>query len=166
MRKLLSRGIAVCGAMVIALAGVAVATPGSGVIGPILARGGFADPVDIKFKFSHEGGNTTVNLKDAAETVVQQVQLDVAGHTGWHSHPGPAVVVVKSGALTLYEGDDPACVGHTYTAGQVFVDPGRGNVHLGRNESNVVTELFVTYFDVPPGASPRLDAPDPGNCAF
>jgi hypothetical protein len=25
------------------------------------------------------------------------------GSTGWHSHPGPAVVIVKSGSLTLYD---------------------------------------------------------------
>jgi hypothetical protein len=28
----------------------------------------------------------------------------------------------------------------------------------------VDTELWVTYFDVPPGGAFRLDAADPGNC--
>jgi quercetin dioxygenase-like cupin family protein len=167
MRKLFGRGIVAVGAMALVLTGIAVATPGSGVISaPILARGGFVDRVDMKVKTSHHGQDAVVNVKDAADTVVQQVQLDAGGQTGWHSHPGPAIVVVKSGSFTLYEGDDPTCTGHTFTAGQAFVDPGQGNVHLGRNESNVVTELFVTYFDVPPGGSPRLDAPDPGNCPF
>ncbi len=167
MRKLFGRGVAVWSAMAVVLTGIAVATPGSGVISaPILARGGFADTVDMRFKITHEGRNAVVNVKDAADTVVQQIQLDAGGQTGWHSHPGPVVVVVKSGALTLYEGDDPTCAGHTYTAGQTFVDPGQGNVHIGRNESDVVTELFVTYFDVPAGGSPRLDASDPGNCPF
>ena len=28
---------------------------------------------------------------------------------GWHSHPGPSLVILKTGALTLYRGDDPTC---------------------------------------------------------
>ena len=28
------------------------------------------------------------------------------------------------------------------------------------------TELYVTYLDVPAGALPRIDVPDPGNCDF
>jgi hypothetical protein len=46
-----------------------------------------------------------------------------------------------------------------------FVDIGSGHVHLGRNLSATANvELYVTYLGVPPGTSPRIDAPDPGNC--
>ena len=91
------------------------------------------------------------------------------GSTGWHSHPGPAVVIVKSGSLTLYDGDDRRCIGTAYTAnpatpavGKVFIDEGRGHVHIGRNEGSTNTELYVTYLDVPVGAAPRIDVPRPG----
>ena len=66
---------------------------------------------------------------------------------------------------SLYDGDDPTCTGHPYATGQSFVDIGSGHVHLGRNLSATDNEeLYVTYLGVPSGTSPRIDAPDPGNC--
>jgi hypothetical protein len=82
-------------------------------------------------------------------------------------NPGPLFVTVVSGALTLYDGDDEECTPHTFTAGQGFVDPGFGHVHIARNESTTVSaELYASYLNVPPGGLFRLDAPNPGNCAF
>jgi hypothetical protein len=57
--------------------------------------------------------------------------------------------------------------GRTYSAGQAFIDSGQGHVHLGRNLSSTQNaEVWVTYFDVPVGGGVRVDAADPGNCAF
>ena len=65
------------------------------------------------------------------------------------------------------DADDAGCTGTTYPAGKVFVDSGYGHAHFGRNEGTGNTELWVTYLDVPVGASPRIDvASAPGNCAF
>ena len=88
----------------------------------------------------------------------------------WHSHPGPVVVLIASGRMSFYDGEDPTCTARTYSTGQAFVDSGQGHVHIARNEGSVPLELFVTYFDVTPGVPPpgafRIDAPDPGNCSF
>jgi serine/threonine protein kinase len=55
----------------------------------------------------------------------------------------------------------------TFRAGQAFVDSGQGHVHLGRNQTNQVTEVWVTYLDVPPvTGAVRIDAADPGTCQF
>jgi quercetin dioxygenase-like cupin family protein len=147
--------------------GVALATPGSGIVSAaIVARAGFTDSVDVKFKIQGQG-QEVVHVQNAQETVMQQIIIGPGGHTGWHSHPGPAVALVKSGELTLYSGDDPTCSGRTYSAGQAFIDSGQGHVHIARNLSLVEnTEVWVTYFDVPPGQSPRIDAADPGTCSF
>jgi hypothetical protein len=61
---------------------------------------------------------------------------DYAAHstTGWHSHPGPIFITVTQEQLTYYELDDPACTPHVVTAGQGFVDDGRG--HVVRNETD------------------------------
>jgi quercetin dioxygenase-like cupin family protein len=137
--------------------GSAVATPGSGVLGaPVLARGTLDGHFKIKLRDSSKSG----------DVAVQQVILAPGGSTGWHTHLGPAVVIVKSGSFTLYDGDDPSCTGSTYSAGNVFVDQGYGHVHIGRNEGSTNTELYVTYLDVPAGQPVRVDAPDPGNCRF
>lgn len=146
--------------------GAALATPGSNAVGLIVARAAFADPTDLKLKVTTARGQEVINVRNAQDTVMQQITIGAGGHTGWHSHPGPVVVLVKSGALTLYSGEDPTCTGRTYAAGQAFVDSGQGHVHIARNESGQTTELWVTYFDVPPGEGVRIDAPDPGNCSF
>src|SRR5918996_1633499 len=75
----------------------------------------------------------------------------------------PVRVVIESGTFTFYDGDDPDCDPQVFSAGDAFVDRGGGHVHIGRNESGAPVELSVTYL-LPQGASPRTDAPDPGNC--
>jgi quercetin dioxygenase-like cupin family protein len=153
----------------VAVAGVALATPPSGVlISAVMARAAFADRVDLKFAVKDSQlGTEVIHVNGAQDTVMQQFVLGPNGSTGWHSHPGPVVVLVKSGELTFYSADDPACTARTYAAGQAFVDSGQGHVHIARNESSSQnTELWVTYFDVPPGAPFRIDAAAPGNCPF
>lgn len=147
-----------------AASGVAFATPGSGILdAQMKARGGFVEQVDLKLKVKGAHGQEVIDVKGAGETVVQQIVLAPGGQTGWHTHHGPAVVVLQSGTLHYVEGEGD-CASQAYTAGQAFVDPGQGHVHMARNAGTTPVELWVTYFDVPAGQSPRIDAADPG-CA-
>lgn len=159
--------LSVAVAVAVVAAAAAQATPPSGVVSAtIVARSGFVDRVDLKLKV-HTDRTEVIHVQDAQDTVMQQIVLGPNGHTGWHSHPGPVVVLVKAGALTLHDGEDAACPSRTYSAGQAFIDRGQGHVHLGRNPSSTDnTELWVTYFDVPVGSGVRIDAADPGNCGF
>jgi quercetin dioxygenase-like cupin family protein len=152
----------------VAVPGAVMATPGEGAVGMVVARGSFVDAVDLQLRMKGaEGGTEVIQVRGARDTVMQQIVVASGGHTGWHSHPGPAIVVVRSGALTLYSQEDPTCTGRTYTAGQTFIDPGQNHVHLARNESLTDSvEVWVTYFDVPIGQGPRIDKPDPGVCSF
>jgi len=159
--------LVIAAAVPAALAGVALATAPSGILSaPVVARAAFADPVDIKFKVQEGERQEVIHVRDAQETVMQQIVIAPGGSTGWHSHPGPAVVLVKAGELTLYSSEDPTCTGRTYSAGQAFVDSGQDHVHIARNLSQSPAEVWVTYFDVPPGGPFRIDAPDPGICGF
>jgi quercetin dioxygenase-like cupin family protein len=147
----------VAGGVILGLctAGVALATAGDGASGTILVRG-FAEE-----KVRMRGNNLPYDV------VVQEIVILPGGHTGWHTHPGIAVAVVKAGALTVYDADDESCTGTEYVAGQVYVDPGYGHVHIARNEGSTPTEVVVTYLDVPfGGGSIRIDAPDPGTCTW
>jgi hypothetical protein len=101
---------------------------------------------------------------NTGDVVVSQIIIEPGGHFGWHSHPGPVLVVVKAGSLTTYDADDPTCTGITFPAGSVYIDDGYGDVHIARNEGSTPLEVWATFLDVPPGQSPRIDAPDPGNC--
>jgi quercetin dioxygenase-like cupin family protein len=164
----MGKRLSVAAVAIVLAAGVAQivrATPASGVLsGTVFARGSFTEPVDIKIKVG-DGPKEVIHVPNAQETVVQQIVLAPGGQTGWHSHPGPVVVVVAKGELTLYSGEGSDCHAHTYTAGQAFVDSGQGHAHVAVNLSGTENvEVWATYFDVPPGGAFRLDAPAPGGC--
>ena len=157
-----SLGIAV---VVTSLVVTALATPASGIVSAtILARASFVDPVDMKLKIKGEHQDV-LQAPDAQETVIQQVIIAPGGSTGWHSHPGPVVVLVKAGELSFFSAEDPTCTPTVYSAGQAFIEPGHG-VGLARNLGTDNVELWAVYFDVPAGGAFRLDAADPGNCGF
>jgi len=135
-------------------------TPGSGVISaPILARGDFIDQVDVKVKLETARGTVVSNAPNAGEVIVQEITIAPNGTTGWHSHPGPVVVVVKAGALTYVREEAGACLETVYAAGTAFVDPGQGHVHTAFNRGTENLVLYATYFDVPAATSPRIDEP-------
>ena len=147
--------IAVVGILVaVFVATPALSTPGSGVVGPVLGRGVLEGKAKLKIRST------------ASDVVVQQLTIAPGGHTGWHSHHGPVVVLVTEGELTLYRAEDRKCRPHSFSAGESFIDYGRGAVHIARNEGTTPVGLYATYLDVPVGASFRIDHPDPGNCSF
>lgn len=150
-----------------AVTAVVLATPGSGILsGTVVARANFLDPVDIKFKVN-DGRQEVFHVPNAMETVMQQVIIAPGGQTGWHSHPGPVVVLVRSGVLTFVSKENAGCTQRNYSAGQAFIDSGQGHVHLAANLSGTENlELWATYFDVPPGGAFRIDAANPGGCPF
>jgi quercetin dioxygenase-like cupin family protein len=154
-KRIILIGLAAFGLM----AGVAVATMGSGAVGEITARGTIAEPFRVE-----TDGLVELKTKAPIDVVDQKITIGPNGHTGWHSHPGPALATIKSGTLTLYDGDDPNCTPHVYNQGSTFVDEGGGHVHIARNETNAPVEVSVTYL-TPVGAGVRTDVPAPGsNC--
>jgi hypothetical protein len=145
---------------VFAFAGTTLGTPASGVISaPILVRGDFVDDVDVKIKLERDGSTVVSNAPQAGEVVVQEITIGPGGTTGWHSHPGPVVVVVKAGTLTYVREANGDCVDTPYPAGTAFVDSGQGHAHTAFNFGTNDLVLIATYFDVPAGNSPRIDIP-------
>ena len=141
--------------------GTVLATPPSGVTSTILAVGQFDE---IGAKTVSDGWQARIKTKGESDLHVLKNTIVPGGTFGWHSHPGPSLVTVKTGALTLYRGDDPDCTPQVVEAGSGFVDEG-GDVHLVRNEGKIDTVVYVTSL-VPRGAARRIDEPDPGNCTF
>jgi quercetin dioxygenase-like cupin family protein len=138
----------------LALAGVAQATTPSGTTTTTLGR--------ISLGPYHETSpGFKIFAKDPTDTVVTTTTIAPGGSTGWHSHPGPAFIVVTQGTLTVYDGDDPACAPHTYTQGSGFLDAGLGHVHIARNEGSTTVTVVSIYLNVPTGGSQRIDEPAP-----
>jgi quercetin dioxygenase-like cupin family protein len=155
----------VAAVLVAALVVPALGSPSSNILSaPILARGDFTDRVDLQLKFRSDHGMEVVKVRGAGEVVMQRIEIGPGGTTGWHSHPGPVVVVVESGALAFVTEHRGACDEVIYQAGDSFVDQGQGHVHMAYNPSaSANTVLFATYFDVG-AAGIRIDQPDPGTC--
>jgi hypothetical protein len=116
-----------------------------------------------------------ISTKGSSDLYVQQNTWDPTScdnkcipSTGWHTHPGPSFVIVTQGSVTAYDGDDPTCTPHVYTANtanNAFIDPGDGHVHIIRDESGAVAKTIAVQL-IPAGADRRQDAPNPGNCPF
>ena len=145
------------------------ATPGAGVTSTLFAVGRF-DGIDATTLTDTDPSGATdfwqarIKVKGSTDVHVLENRIVPGGTFGWHSHPGPSLVVIKSGTLTLYFGNDPTCTPHVYGPGSGFVDNG-GDVHVVRNEGSVETVVYVTSI-VPEGFTRRIDEPAPAACGF
>ena len=126
------------------------------------------DGIDAATKTDVDPGRATdpwtarIRTKGASDLYVLQNTIAPGGTFGWHSHPGPSLVIVKSGTATFYEADDPACAPHVVPAGSGFVDNGH-DTHVIRNEGSVDLVTVVVSL-VPAGFARRIDEPAPANC--
>jgi quercetin dioxygenase-like cupin family protein len=129
---------------------------------PLTPRSVFVDEISLKIKIKPDGDGThVVDVKDPSWTVVVRYTVQPGAQFPWHSHAGPVVVNLVSGALT-YVGAE-GCVQRTYAAGQAFVDPGHGHVHTAFNPTNALTVFVATFFDAP-AQGPLLIPAAPGAC--
>jgi quercetin dioxygenase-like cupin family protein len=126
------------------------ATPPAGLNQTLLARG---------TNTSHG----TIPLKFGTDVVMVRITVDPGGSSGWHSHPGGAIIVVERGTLAVYSPVGHRCRTTTYTAGQAFIER-PGEVDDVFNTGTDPYVLYVTFPRVPPKRAPRTDEPDPGAC--
>ena len=130
--------------------GIALATPPSGLVNILLARGTDAS----------EGA---LPIQMGTDVVMTQITVDPGGSSGWHSHPGGAIIVVKTGSPTLNRAIGSQCQTTTYGPGDAFIErPGEVDDVVNAGAAPYV--LYVTFPRVPPGGNPRIDEPDPGTC--
>jgi len=130
--------------------GIALATPPSGLVNILLARG-------------TDASHGTLPIQMGTDVVMAQITVDPGGSSGWHSHPGGAIIVVKQGTPTVYRAIGSQCRSTTYGVGDAFIER-PGEVDDVLNEGATPYVLYVTFPRVPPGGSARIDEPDPGTC--
>ena len=127
------------------------ATPPSGLTNVPLARG-------------TNLSDGTIPLQVGTDIAMAEITVVPGGSSGWHSHPGGAIVVVKQGSLTVYRSIGSQCEVASYSAGQAFIER-PGEVDQVINTGSISYVLYVTFPRVPQGESPKIDvSPDPGTC--
>jgi quercetin dioxygenase-like cupin family protein len=137
----------------------ASATPFRNLHPTTIAFGKLAEEVRAKLKVGESGFTDGTDVKNIQ--IVQYI-LDPDGSFGWHTHTGPVWVIVTSGTLSIYDGNDPTCTPHIYAEGSAFLDSG-GDTHLGINETNEPVEIYATFM-LPEKGTPRVDAENPSPC--
>ena len=156
-------------AVVIGLIGIAsyasnlLATPSSGFTPAQQWKGVFGE-LDLRVVSNDPRHKVRIKTKGLSDVYVTRNAIEPGGQSGWHTHPGPSLIIVTVGEITAYAGDDRKCRPTRYRAGEGFVDEGGEHVHVLRNETNAPAETVAVQF-LPKDATRRIDAPDPGNCA-
>ena len=143
------------------------ATPANGFSAKTLAMATF-DELDINLHtIPADVWQARLKTKGLSDLYVQSNMWMPGGSTGWHTHPGPSLVIVTAGTITAYDSDDPTCTPHIYSANTAqnnFVDAGGGRVHLVRNEDSIVVANAIAVQLIPAAATRRIDAAASGNC--
>jgi quercetin dioxygenase-like cupin family protein len=144
------------GLVVCALGAFAWATPPFGFTATNIVGPTVVGEIDTKA----ETANWEIELKTRGLSDVYMTEIKIApgGHGGWHSHPGPSFICVKSGTATFYDDCDDF-ERHQFPAGTGFVEDA-DCVHLLANEGSqdlVVVVMQIVEF----GAPRRIDEAAP-----
>ena len=158
--------MSVLAALAVAIAAVALAafvsmtraSPPSGVVPTVLARGTY-DGFNVRSDPHGPIADFRAHSTGPIDVVVRKHDYAIGSYTGWHAHPGPVFITVTQGELTYYEYDDPTCSPHVVTAGHGFVDTGMG--HIVRNESGQLAQ-DISVITAPVGGAFRIELAAPG----
>ena len=155
-RKLMVAGAFVACALGAFATQTARATPPSGftatnIVGPVGLD-------EIHTLIETPGYGAMIKTRGQSDVYMTRITIKPGGHGGWHSHPGPSIITVKSGTASFYDECDDFTP-HAYAADTGFVEDA-GCVHLLANEGTVDLEVVVVQI-VPLGAPRRIDEPAP-----
>jgi len=115
--------------------GAALATTPKGVTPTPLTRATLG-------KFEAENNAIEVESEHtSADFALAKVVIEPGGTTGWHHHPGVALVSVNSGAVTEY---DKNCNKSVFKAGEGFSES-NSEVHVVRNQGKANAVLYATF---------------------
>ena len=121
------------------------------IVGPVVL-----DEINTK---SETDDRIQIKSKGLSDVYISNITIAPGGHGGWHSHPGPSIITIKSGMASFYDDCDDPIVRRQYPAGTGFVEDA-GCVHLLANEGDVPLEVVVVQL-VPFGEPRRIDEPAP-----
>lgn len=159
VNPMLARGTVACALGLIAWNPAWATPPTPGFTGIPISGPAVLDEINTKA----EVGDWEIELKTKglSDVFVTEFKLVPGANGGWHSHPGPSIISVKSGTATFYDACDDLAAPHDFPAGTGFVEDA-GCIHILVNEGDVDLDVVVMQI-VPMGAPRRIDQADPRN---
>ena len=152
------RKLALAGLLIAAAAAAVYATlPSTSVPPGSVPYGTLAGKTTLNV-LSVDAFTRAIDQEHGTNTVLQHVHFAPAQSTGWHTHPGPNMILVGAGLLTL---TDQFCNVTTYGTGQAFATG--LDVHLAVAGPDG-SDFYALYFLPEDATVLRTDASPPG-CA-
>ncbi len=156
--KLVVAGVFVAGALgAIALRGARATPPSPGFVSTPIAGPALFDEIQTVHETPNDWG-VMIKTRGLSDVYFTHIKVPPGGHGGWHSHPGPSIIAVRSGTATFYD-ECNDFVPLNFPAGTGFVEDA-GCVHLLANAGDVDLEVVVMQI-VSHGAPRRIDEPAP-----
>jgi hypothetical protein len=138
------------------------ATTGVGFSGPVVARG-------------TDKSDGSLRIEEGLDIVVSKNTVLVGGKSGWHAHPGGAIVVVGcdpvplpavcKSEITTYVPVGRHCRVTEYDQGESFIER-PGQTLMAVNTGSTTTIIYATFPGVPVGVvgGQRIDRAQPSSC--
>jgi len=158
MKRKLALVAGTAAALTLAATAQATATPPVGLKSELLVRSAAG-----QFQLADRSMRFYLGAGEPTDIALVRATLEPGGSTGWHTHPGPSMVLVGEGAMTVQEQRRGKCVTHSVSAGNAIEHPDGAHNFINNGTTQVV--FYVTYF-VKAGATPLLvDAATPRGCS-
>jgi quercetin dioxygenase-like cupin family protein len=121
----------------------------------ILSRGPFTDEARglLTLRLQGEQFTTPMVLPNVGEVVTLKVVLEQGEAFPWHIHPGPVIVTVAQGEVTVTQASD--CSERTYTVGQSFLEA-TNRIHKAVNSGDQDLVLYGTFLGIPTDSPPTI----------
>ena len=128
----------------------------------LLGHGMFLDDIGLTLRNKVHGHQThVVQMQGVSDLFVLRITIEAGGIAPWHNHEGVGFLVnLGPGVLTNYLGED--CEPRDFYPGEAFIDPGHGDFHAVRNDSDQDIVILATF--VATEGPPVIPADSPDEC--
>jgi len=169
MKALIRRGARLA-VMTLGFAGLIISV--NAIPGGATSAVGFAGNVVARGTDKSDG---SLRLQEGLDIVVSMTPAHPGDKSGWHAHPGGAIVVlgcvpvplpaVCKSEITTYVPVGKHCRVTTYHQGEAFIERA-GQTLMAVNTGSTDTIIYATFPNVPVGVvgGQRIDRPQPKHC--
>lgn len=116
----------------------------------------------LRLRLDGTGATNVMNVRDVDHLQLVKLTFAPGDAVDWHVHPGPVIVIVDKGVLTVTSASD--CTARDYGPSEVYLEPGDDDVLRveNRHEAESDTVIYALFLDLPEDGPLTLfrDAPD------